>query len=65
MFATYPLYLPFYLGEFEMDGKRASAVVFGAPSLKVSSHAHHSHLTLQATSSTDEKLFTPYTGSRT
>ncbi|ORY78439.1 hypothetical protein BCR35DRAFT_305064 [Leucosporidium creatinivorum] len=34
MFAAYPLYLPFYLGEFEMNGKRASAVVFGAASAK-------------------------------
>lgn len=36
MFAAYPLYLPFYLGEFEIDGKRASAAIFGAPKSNVS-----------------------------
>lgn len=36
MFAAYPLYIPAYLGEYESDGKRVTAVAFAASDQKVS-----------------------------
>lgn len=35
MLALYPLYLPVYLAEYELNGKRVTVVVFGAPKDKV------------------------------
>ncbi|ORY78429.1 hypothetical protein BCR35DRAFT_332309 [Leucosporidium creatinivorum] len=34
MFAAYPLYLPIYLGEYELNDQRATVVVFGASEQK-------------------------------
>lgn len=37
MFAAYPLYLPVYLGEYELNEQRATVVVFAASQKKVRS----------------------------
>lgn len=37
LFAAYPLYLPAYLGEFELDDRRVTAVAFAASERTVGS----------------------------
>lgn len=39
MFAAYPLYLPIYLGEYELNNQRATVVVFAGSQQKVNRRA--------------------------